>query len=48
MEKNSEVIADSGELFDNELAGGRLGLYSFSQDGVFWSNLRYECLEEYV
>jgi len=39
------MVADSGNLFDNTLKGGRLGVFCFSQEAIIWSDLVYRCNE---
>ena len=39
----SNLIADSGNVYDSTLKGGRLGVYCFSQAGIIWSNLITKC-----
>lgn len=37
------MVADSGNIFDNTLKGGRLGVFCFSQEQIIWSDLVYRC-----
>lgn len=41
--KGSHLEADSGNLFDFTIKGGRMGVYCFSQALITWSNLIYRC-----
>ncbi|KAI4467407.1 thrombospondin [Holotrichia oblita] len=43
MFEGDRVVTDSGNIFDRTLRGGRLGVFSFSQENVIWSNLQYKC-----
>ncbi|XP_076289323.1 cartilage oligomeric matrix protein-like [Lasioglossum baleicum] len=44
--QGANLIADSGDLHDATLKGGRLGVYCFSQEQITWSNLEYRCVPE--
>ena len=37
------MVADSGNIYDNTLKGGRLGVFCFSQEMIIWSDLVYRC-----
>ncbi|RWR99021.1 thrombospondin-4-like protein, partial [Leptotrombidium deliense] len=41
--EQGRLVADSGNIFDGTLKGGRLGVYSFSQEAIIWSDLVYRC-----
>lgn len=43
--EKEHLVADSGNIFDLTLKGGRLGVFVFSQKAVIWSNLVYRCNE---
>ncbi|XP_041368920.1 cartilage oligomeric matrix protein-like [Gigantopelta aegis] len=45
--EETELVADSGNVYDSTLRGGRLGVFCFSQEMVIWSDLVYRC-NEYI
>lgn len=40
-----KIVADSGNIYDDTLKGGRLGVFCFSQEMIIWSDLVYRCNE---
>lgn len=41
--EGENMVADSGNVFDSTLKGGRLGVFCFSQEMIIWSDLVYRC-----
>lgn len=41
--EGERLVADSGNVYDNSLEGGRLGVLCFSQEMIIWSDLVYRC-----
>lgn len=41
--EEAKLVADSGNIIDFTLKGGRLGVFCFSQQGIIWSDLVYRC-----
>jgi thrombospondin 2/3/4/5 len=40
------MVADSGNVYDGTLKGGRLGVFCFSQEMIIWSDLVYRCNDD--
>lgn len=40
----STQVVDTGCVCDKAIIGGKLGVFSFSQANVIWSNIRYSCV----
>ncbi|KAK2581037.1 hypothetical protein KPH14_006084 [Odynerus spinipes] len=45
LHQGDKLVADSGNIYDSTLQGGRLGVYCFSQERITWSDLLYTCKE---
>lgn len=45
--EETEIVADTGNIYDDTLKGGRLGVFCFSQEMIIWSDLVYRC-NEYI
>ncbi|CAG5128554.1 unnamed protein product, partial [Candidula unifasciata] len=43
--EETNLVADSGNVYDSTLKGGRLGVFCFSQEMIIWSDLVYRCNE---
>lgn len=41
--EGENMVADSGNIYDSTLKGGRLGVFCFSQEMIIWSDLVYRC-----
>nr|CAD7463008.1 unnamed protein product [Timema tahoe] len=41
--EGEHMVADSGNVYDSTLKGGRLGVFCFSQEMIIWSDLVYRC-----
>ena len=37
------MLVDTGYIFNEELKGGKVGFFAFSQENVIWNNLKIEC-----
>ncbi|KAK6643568.1 hypothetical protein RUM43_005078 [Polyplax serrata] len=44
--EGERMISDTGNVFDSTLKGGRLGVFSFSQEMIIWSDLVYRCNDQ--
>ncbi|XP_071564208.1 cartilage oligomeric matrix protein [Temnothorax nylanderi] len=43
--QGTQLVTDSGNVFDSTLQGGKLGVYCFSQEMITWSDLMYRCTD---
>ncbi|XP_014275150.3 cartilage oligomeric matrix protein [Halyomorpha halys] len=41
--EGQHLVADSGNIYDSTLKGGRLGVLCFSQEMIIWADLVYRC-----
>jgi syndecan 4 len=41
--EGSTKVVDSGNVYDTDYSGGRLGVYCLSQEQIIWSQLEYTC-----
>ena len=41
--EGENLIADSNNIYDDTLMGGRVGVFCFSQEAIIWSDLVYRC-----
>lgn len=41
--RRSAILLDTGYIIHNDIKGGQLGPYSFSQSGMIWSDVKVTC-----
>ena len=44
--EGSSELFDTGDIIDQGLAGGRVGIFCYSQEQEIWSSLSYQCKQE--
>ena len=44
--EGSSELFDTGDIIDHGLAGGRVGIFCYSQEQEIWSSLSYQCKQE--
>ncbi|XP_064094358.1 cartilage oligomeric matrix protein-like [Macrobrachium nipponense] len=44
--RTTTLMADSGNIYDSTLKGGRIGVYCFSQERIIWSQLATRCTDD--
>ena len=45
--EGSIELFDTGDIIDYGLAGGRVGIFCYSQEQEIWSNMSYQCMQEW-
>ena len=48
MKQGLTVLADSGDVYNTQITGGRLGMIVFGQQNVIWSGLDARCSDRRV
>ena len=43
LPQGKNLVADSDNIYDSTLKGGRIGVFCFSQEMIIWSDLVYRC-----
>ena len=47
LPQGKNLVADSDNIYDSTLKGGRIGVFCFSQEMIIWSDLVYRCNGEW-
>ena len=48
IKQGQTVLANSGDIYDTTITGGRLGMMVFGQQDVIWSRLEARCSDRSV
>ena len=48
IKQGQTVLANSGDIYDTTITGGRLGMMVFGQQDVIWSRLEAKCSDRSV
>ena len=48
VKQGETVLANSGDIYDTTITGGRLGMMVFGQQDVIWSRLEARCSDRSV